>query len=94
MAEKNIEKAGQAARIAGGVVAIGVGVMAPALDGLWRVIPIVNSLVVNVSSDGTVSHTGLYPLVQGLAVLVGLLAIVQGVTARCWIRAMGFKTPL
>ncbi len=89
MTEKNIERAGQIARIAGGLAAIAVGAGASALDGLWRVIPIVNPLAIN--DQG---HTGLYPVVQGLAVLVGILAIVQGVTARCWIRAMGFKTPL
>lgn len=89
-AEKNINKAGQMARIAGGVTAIAVGVMAGALDGLWKALPLVNPLVIG--DDGV--HTGLYPLVQGLAVLVGLLAIVQGASGRCWIRAMGIRTPL
>lgn len=40
------------------------------------------------------SHTLLYGLVQLAMVAGGVLGIIQGASGRCWLRAMGFRTPL
>ncbi|MBI4362782.1 MAG: hypothetical protein HY558_06365 [Euryarchaeota archaeon] len=93
--EKNINGAGQAVRIVTGVVLIALGGMAVTgstpVDPIIKAFPVINSLLFK---GGAGAPTGLYSLGGGLAALMGILAIVQGATGRCWMRAMGFKTPI
>ncbi|MBI4363156.1 MAG: hypothetical protein HY558_08295 [Euryarchaeota archaeon] len=93
--EKNIDKTGQMARLLGGALLAALGAMAvigfTPLDPVLKDIPVLDSLLFGKMLD---HPTAFYRMGGGTAILMGILAAVQGATGKCWVRAMGFQTPI